>query len=522
MTIRRLLRKRRDLGDVNTELNELVYTSRFEMVPFDNIERPCLVRFYTKEERDSGRIPPPYSRQGTADSFYITYGEIHPHVLRPLVRPYPASLKQGFDPQETAAKPKLKGMDIFCGGGNFARGIEEGGAVEIQWAVDINKHAMHIYRANLPNPDKVHLYLGSVNDYLSEALRGHSGKTVARPGEVDIIIAGTPCPGFSNINFRKHEDKGQGDVSLVTAFLAYVQFFLPTYAILENVIAMANCDKKNYTNNVFAQVICTLVALGYQVQTFNIDAWSFGSPQNRSRLFISIAAPGYTLLPTPQPSHAYPAGKLNRALGRISNGLPFCERIFDAIITFPYTTIGEATTGLPFNHTGRDTCIRYPDHRTARVEDDSSRLRIGCIPSFPRNSTLVTTRAAGLMHQVLIDSYPTFWNNPVRSRPTSRAWGRVNPDGLISTITTRCSPADAFAGRLLHWMADRCITVLEARRAQGYPDRDVLVGCPAQQLKIVGNSVDRTVALVLGIGVRTAWLATTTPLNSEPRKEYAA
>ena len=276
---------------------------------------------------------------------------------------------------------------------------------------------------------------------------------------------------------------------------------------------MAKCDKKDSTNNVFAQITCTLVAIGYQVQTFNIDAWSFGSPQSRSRLFISIAAPGCTPLPVPQTSHSHPVGKVNRALGRTSNGLPFCERILDAISIFPYTTIGEATTDLPLNYTGRDTSIRYPDHRTPRAEDDNSRLRIVFIPSFPKNSTLVTTQAAGLMHRELIESYPGFWNNLVRSRPTSRAWGGVDPDGLISTITTKCSPADAFAGRWLHWIADRCITVLEVRRAQGYPGRDVLVGCPAQQLKIVGNSVDRTVALVLGIGVRTAWLATTSPPN---------
>jgi hypothetical protein len=46
---------------------------------------------------------------------------------------------------------------------------------------------------------------------------------------------------------------------------------------------------------------------------------------------------------------------------------------------------------------------------------------------------------------------------------------------------------------------------METRRAQGFPDHEVIVGCPANQWKIVGNSVARTVALALGLSLRQAW-----------------
>ena len=51
------------------------------------------------------------------------------------------------------------------------------------------------------------------------------------------------------------------------------------------------------------------------------------------------------------------------------------------------------------------------------------------------------------------------------------------------------------------------MTVMEVRRAQGYPDHEVIVGTPAMQWKIIGNSVARPVALALGVALRTAWLA---------------
>ena len=94
----------------------------------------------------------------------------------------------------------------------------------------------------------------------------------------------------------------------------------------------------------------------------------------------------------------------------------------------------------------------------------------------------------------------------MRNRPLSHAWQRNDPDALAPTITTRCSVADGFTGRLLHWEADRCLTVMEVRRAQGYPDREVLIGTPANQWKVVGNGVARGVALALGLSLRSAWL----------------
>jgi DNA (cytosine-5)-methyltransferase 1 len=55
-------------------------------------------------------------------------------------------------------------------------------------------------------------------------------------------------------------------------------------------------------------------------------------------------------------------------------------------------------------------------------------------------------------------------------------------------------------------MEDRLITVMEARRAQSFPDDEVLLGNNAQAFKIVGNSVARSVALAWGVSMRYAYL----------------
>ena len=46
----------------------------------------------------------------------------------------------------------------------------------------------------------------------------------------------------------------------------------------------------------------------------------------------------------------------------------------------------------------------------------------------------------------------------------------------------------------------------QVRRAQSVPDYEVLVGTPAARWKLIGNGVDRKVALVLGLSLREAWL----------------
>jgi DNA (cytosine-5)-methyltransferase 1 len=56
------------------------------------------------------------------------------------------------------------------------------------------------------------------------------------------------------------------------------------------------------------------------------------------------------------------------------------------------------------------------------------------------------------------------------------------------------------------------MTVMEARRAQGFPDHEVLLGAPVEQWKLIGKSVAR-MALALGLSFRDAWLGT---LYDEP------
>ncbi|KKZ64251.1 hypothetical protein EMCG_09776 [[Emmonsia] crescens] len=498
VNVRVLLRRGRDYNDASCRPNELIYTNRTRSIHVDQIERRCQIRFYTEEEKLDGSILAPYNRDGTGDAFYITAQEISSErgpELVSLQHP-PVGFREGPNYSEESNFRKLQALNIFSGGGSFDRGLEEGGAIKNMWAVEWSPAPMLTYRANHHNPDKMKLFLGSVNDFLLQAFQGkaEASNLVAKLGDVEFISAGSPCQGYSNVNGRKGNAVSMQNSSMIASVASYVDFYRPKYAILENVIAMSN---RTHEKNPLCQLLCTFVGMGYQVRILNLDAWSFGAPQSRSRLFILIAAPGLQLPTHPPLTHSHPLKTTQKSLGEAPNGLPFGKRHWD-IPVFNFLSVFESIKDLPRIGTGRITPVDYPDHRPTRFESSSNQHIINSIPKAPR--------IQGLREAVAREFFYPEEGKNARLRKFQRSWSRVHPHLLLPTVTTFPSPWCKFTGRWLHWEEDRMMTVMEVRRAQGFPDDEVLVGSPVQQWKVVGNSVARQVALALGLVVREAVL----------------
>ena len=498
--VRRLRRRKRDYGDVRASPNELVLTNQVEVIAEAAISRECHIRFFTEEEREQGQIPTPYDRQGTGDHYFITAEDLdedRPGLQR-LTTPPKFLINEGWNPQSPAQMP-MKGLDIFCGGGNFARGLEEGGAVEFPWAADWDNAAIHSYKANLKPEKNTQLFRGSVNDYLTQAMQGRGCNIIAQYWQVEMIAAGSPCQGLSIANPNRGNDRALLNVSMVASVVAFIDFYRPKYALMENVKGItAGPD----TENVLALVISALVGMGYQLRTFALDAWSFGSSQRRSRVFISVAAPGMTPLPEPPHTHSHPENVVSASLGKLANGLRASSR-YTSQTPFEHLTAEEATKDLPPTD-GRITCIPFPDHRMSKPLSTLNRVQLSCIPRFPGGCTFIIAAKMGYMPQAQMDAFD--WSNEMRNKDNSRGWQRVRRGRLMPTILTAARPDDGVAGICLHWDQERLLTIMEARRGQGFPDDEVIVGVPREQWKIIGNSVARPVALALGLSLRKAWL----------------
>ncbi|KAJ3569430.1 hypothetical protein NPX13_g6088 [Xylaria arbuscula] len=496
----RRLWRRRDVDNTASLAppNELVYSEQFAEIDIKRIDRRCIVRTFQVDED----IPPPYNRNGTGDAFFITHQQVEIEGVtryRPLLNTHRELFRQGFYHNKM---PKLRGLDLFCGGGNFGRGIEDGDGVEMRWCNDLWEGAIHSYMANADH-ERCTPFLGSIDDLLAHAL--NSDPKVPAPGDVEFISAGSPCPGFSSLTVDKTTTQQKKNQSLVASFASFVELYRPLYGVLENVPAMVNTSSLR-DSCVFSQLVCALVGLGYQVQVYFLDAWSFGSAQSRSRVFLAFTAPGLRTPKAPEPSHSHPENTLLLKLGEMSCGRPFDSRKI-VPTAFKFVSLKEAVGDLPNVQDGKaDFCVGYPDHRLSIGYTPKIRKQLALIPTHPYGMNFYKAWAAGVLTPTERLLFPE--DGKERARPTSKGWGRLDPNGLVGTIPTTCLPTDARVGRINHWEQNRPLTILEARRAQGFLDHEVIVGTRADQYRVIGNSVSRHVALVLGLAIREAWVGT--------------
>ena len=368
-------------------------------------------------------------------------------------------------------KEPLSGLGLFAGCGNFDFGLETAGAVKFVAAVEIVEAALKTYAANRPEGTDG-LYLDSVNPCLFKILEGSSSFPAV--GSVGLISAGSPCKGFSKMNPRRGDDKGMRNCSLVASTLSYIDTYLPNYAVLENVGAM-NFGVGNSCN----QVIACLVGLGYQVRKMEVNARDHKSAQTRNRLFLVAAAPDLPLPPKPKPSVSAETG---------------CTRA------------SEVSRGLPAVDNDDLICIPYPDHIPGVRQTPMLRELIRRVPRYPKKMSFLKSMKENCQGEAQLEWY---WSRKtLHAVKNHMAFTRLDPDGVIPTITTTPSPSCNFGGgRIIHWDEHRTLTLIEARRAQGFPDDFVIIGELPQQWAQVGNAVNRQVAIALGEAFAESWFS---------------
>lgn len=91
------------------------------------------------------------------------------------------------------------------------------------------------------------MYNGSANDLLEWVVKHEAGlkpdilydkdgnqmPRMPSKGEIDMIIGGPPCQGWSDLN--RHKKPHCGGRELIATYLSYVDFYRPKYFLLENV-----------------------------------------------------------------------------------------------------------------------------------------------------------------------------------------------------------------------------------------------------------------------------------------------
>lgn len=178
-------------------------------------------------------------------------------------------------------------IDLFAGCGGLSLGLYNAGWKGL-FAIEKSPDAFLTLKHNLiykknhfdwPN------WLEQTNHEIDSVIKKHLEELENLQGEVDLVVGGPPCQGFSTAGRRNEDDVRNG---LIRPYLKFVKLVKPKIIFFENVKGFTLKFDKNkskgliYSNYVLNQ----LSKLGYEVQGKLIDFSRYGVPQKRTRFIL--------------------------------------------------------------------------------------------------------------------------------------------------------------------------------------------------------------------------------------------
>jgi DNA (cytosine-5)-methyltransferase 1 len=165
---------------------------------------------------------------------------------------------------------KVKSISLFAGGGGLTLGLRRAGFQTV-FATDCMEAAAKTFRQNMPD---VPFYLGDIRRLTRDQLTSAVGNQ-----EIDLVVGGPPCQGFSTIGDQNPADARNG---LFWCFVRVVEWLSPTCFLMENV----NYLRTQYGGRYEREILSAFARLGYRVWVTTLNAADYGVPQIRKRVFF--------------------------------------------------------------------------------------------------------------------------------------------------------------------------------------------------------------------------------------------
>jgi DNA (cytosine-5)-methyltransferase 1 len=391
--------------------------------------------------------------------------------------------------------------DLFCGAGGLSLGFGHSG-FKVAFANDINRDYAGTYRQNHPGTE---FFCDSIEELSSAHVFRLTG---LQKSDIDILIGGPPCQGFSiNAPRRSKEDDRN------RLFREYGRLVLeglrPKVIVMENVPGMVSLDGGRFIRDIYA----LFAEAGYRMQHMILCAAHYGVPQERWRLFFIGTILKDVEITFPKPTHYAPV-RANFTGGRELTWLPLIKNgvappNLCGKRLLPFTTVRDAIGDLPplaireGNEESDYLCEPETDYQ--RLIRGNSRKLYNHVSGALSRENLARIRfipPGGSWRDIPHHLLPEGMKLARRSDHTRR-YGRIDPNGLSGTVLTKCDP---HWGSFFHYDQDRALTVREAARIQSFPDSYRFLGSKVSQFEQVGNAVPPLLAAALAKHIRETLL----------------
>lgn len=333
-------------------------------------------------------------------------------------------------------------IDLFAGGGGFSLGAHWAG-FDVAAAVDIDPILTSSFKHNFPGTPLFNLDISSLKGAELHKLAG---------GQVDGVIGGPPCQGFSTIGRRLPGDPRR---SLVLDFFRLVSEVEPRFFLMENVRGLGHDGNRQLLADGLKLVSSRFDILGPEV----LDAADFGAATRRSRLFV--------------------AGMRKDAANPLTRGEIIARR------RRPQTVRAAIWDLLSATEVGENEGFDVWRHGSGRATAYAQRMRSA-------NRLFTGHRSTQHSKKVLtrFESVPEGGIDPVGRHP------RLGWDGQCPTLRagTGSDKGSYQSVRPIHPNLPRVITVREAARLQGFPDDFRFHPTTWHSFRMIGNSVSPIIA----------------------------
>ena len=197
-------------------------------------------------------------------------------------------------------KKKLKYIDLFSGCGGFSLGLEKAG-FSLELAVEKSAMAAETFYHNfverINNQNEWNNFCSNETNILEQASKKLVVKELKavldnkelisqlKTEDIDLVVGGPPCQGFSLAGRRNPEDKRN---QLPWQFLEFIKKIHPKAVIIENVSGIKQNFVKHNIKAPFNQLMIALENTGpkYSVQPVLLNSMHFGVPQHRPRVML--------------------------------------------------------------------------------------------------------------------------------------------------------------------------------------------------------------------------------------------
>lgn len=342
----------------------------------------------------------------------------------------------------TRTTSPIRVLDLFAGAGGLTAGFQTASKrFSSIRAVEMDLAAAASYEATF---GKGIVYAGSIQDWLASE----------HVPEVDVIVGGPPCQGFSALGKQDLQDKRN---FLWKEYASTVVRAKPRYFVVENVPQFVGSSQ--YQDFVAATARGgELEDYAFQYRVLNSAA--FGAPQARKRTVIighrrDLDFPGF-----PEPIRTPET----------------------------YATVRQAFQDIPAEPTGVDLPASGGVEMGGKAFEGAyipSQLHLGRRYAQLSKDRFEAIPAGGNRFDLPESLLAPCWVN--HRSGSGDVMGRLHWDRPSVTIRTEFFKPEK--GRYLHPVENRAITHYEAARLQGFPETHKFVGSKTAIARQIGNAV---------------------------------